>query len=378
VAAPARDAAMPQSRRWPWIGAALLLVFVAGALLLLPRRSPPPRAVSSAQLAAALGGTRDGAAYLLYNQGRYALSRSNEPSLQLAIDYFEKAIARDPRFALAHSRMAEAYATLGIWGLRAPMETFPRARDSVVKALRLEPRLATAYATSGQIKMQFDRDWEGAESDLTRAIELDPTLPEAHLTRGVLYSMHGELDQGLAEIRRAQALEPLLTLAKTRTGAMLYFARRFPEAEQQLKESLALDDNFAIAHRSLGRVYLHTGRYELALAEFARAPAVSPGSYADVANVYALSGERAKAQAELARILKLSSERYVSALDIAAIYASLDDADNAITWLEKALENRASTLGFVAQNPIFDSLHRDPRFIAIVERIGIWKKPLTP
>jgi DNA-binding winged helix-turn-helix (wHTH) protein/tetratricopeptide (TPR) repeat protein len=370
---PSPPAAVPPAARWRrvhWIGLAVLVVAIAaGATLLLLRGTTP--------LVTVVGGTRDNAAYLLYNQGRYALSRSSESSLQLAIDYFEQAIARDPRFALAHARRAEAYVTLGIWGLRAPADTFPRARDSILKALQLEPRLATAYATSGVIKMQFDRDWDGAEADLTRAIELDPMLSEAHLTRGVLFAMRGELDRGLAEILRSQELEPLLTLSKTRTGAVLFFARRYADAEKQLQESLALDDTFTIAHRSLGRVYLHTGRYELALAEFAKAPAISPGSYADVADAYALSGRRADAEAELARILKLSTERYVSPVDIAAIYSGLGDLDNAVLWLDRALEQRAPTLGFVAQNPIFDALHRDPRFVAIVERIGIWKKPLT-
>ena len=381
---PERDAAMPspppaaasiaKSKRGLWMAGVLVLVLImAGAWLL--RRGETPGAQTT-PLTAAVGGTRDNAAYLLYNQGRYALSRSNEASLQLAIGYFEQAIARDPRFALAHSRMADGYATLGIWGLRAPADTFPRARDSVLKALKLEPRLATAYVTRAVIKLQYDRDSEGAEADLNRAIELDPTLSEAHLTRGVLYSMRGELDRGLAEIRRAQELEPLLTLPKTRAGAMYFFAHRYADAEKQLKESLALDDNFAIAHRSLGRVYLQTGRYDLALAEFAKAPAISPGSYADLANVYALSGRRAEAQAELARVLKLSEVRYVSAQDIAAIYAGLGDADNTVMWLDKALEQRTPTLAFVAQNPIFDSLHKDPRFVDIVERIGIWKKPL--
>ena len=382
-ASTARDATTPlvrvspaegRSRPGLFFGVAVLAAALAtGAWLLRPRGSParPP-------LTEAIGGTRDDAANLLYNQGRYALSRSNEASLQLAISYFEEAIARDPRFALAHSRMAESYVTLGIWGLRAPADTFPRARDSVVKALRVEPRLATAYYTSAQIKMQYDRDWEGAEADLGRAIELDPTSSEAHMTLGVLYSMRGELERGLAGIRRAQELEPLLTLPKMRAGAMYYFAHRYAEAEQQLQECLALDDDFAIAHRSLGRVYLHTGRYDLALKEFAKAPVISPGSHADVANAYALSGRRAEAEAELARILELSRKRYVSASDIAAIYAGLGDADNAETWLERALEQRASTLGFVAQNPIFDSLHGDPRFAAIVERIGIWKRPLLP
>jgi DNA-binding winged helix-turn-helix (wHTH) protein/Tfp pilus assembly protein PilF len=370
---PLPEALPAPRRRALWIGLAAVAAAL-GAGFVSWTRSDAERS----PLTTVLGGTGDEAANLLYNQGRYALSRSSEATLQLAIDYFEGAIARDPQFALAHSRLADVYVTLGIWGLRAPADTFPRARDSIVKALRIEPRLATAYATSGLIKMQYDRDWEGAEVDLKRAIELDPAFSDAHLTLGVLFSMHGELEHGLAEIRRSQELEPLLTLPKMRAGAMLYFARRYAEAEKQLQESLALDDDFAIGHRSLGRVYLHTGRYDLALAEFARAPAISPGCYADLANVYAFSGQRDKAEAELARILKLSGERYVSSVDIAAIYAGLGDADSAIRWLDRALEQRAATLGFVAQNPIFDSLHADPRFVDIVERIGVWKRPLTP
>jgi DNA-binding winged helix-turn-helix (wHTH) protein/tetratricopeptide (TPR) repeat protein len=379
VAAPPADAPVPpapravRSRRAIWIGAASLFALFAGGALWLPRTHLPVKPPT-----VQIGGTQDQAANLLFSSGSYALSRNSEKSLLLAIGYFERAIARDPRFALAHSRLADSYAALALYGMRAPAETYPRARDSVVKALQIEPRLATAYATRGHIKQQFDRDWDGAEADFKRAIELDPKLAEPHRYLGSQAVMRGDLDRGLAEFKRAQELEPLMTLANTRVGTMLYFARRYTDAEKQLTESIGLDDRPNIAHRSLGRVYLHTGRYELALAEFAKAPGISPGSYADVANVYAHSGRRAEALAELARVLKISTTRYVSALDIAAIYAGLGDLDNSIMWLDRALEQRAPVLGFVAQNPIFDSLHHDPRFIAIVERIGVWKKPLTP
>jgi tetratricopeptide (TPR) repeat protein len=240
----------------------------------------------------------------------------------------------------------------------------------------LEPRLAQAHAALGHIKMQYDRDWDGAAADFNRAVELDPEIPEPRMYRGVLWTMRGDLARGLAELKEAQQLEPLLTLSKTRMGSMLYFARRYAEAEQQLKESIALDDRPAIAHRTLGRVYLHTGRYELALAEFARSSGTSPGSYADVAFALAKAGRRADAEAELARILGIASQRYVSPVDMAAIHAGLGDADNALLWLERALEQRAATLGFIAQNPAFDGLHEDPHFVDIVRRIGVWKGPL--
>ena len=364
-----------KSRRSIWIGATLLAALLAAGAFLLPNLGADPH---PNPLRSVIGGTQDSAAYLLYAHGRLALAQSNETSLELAIGYFEQAIARDPGFALAHSRLAECHTVMGVFGMRAPAETFPRARDSVLKALHIEPRLAAAYATLGQIKLQYDRDWDGAEADLNRATELDPTIPEPFTYRGVLFSMRGDLPRGLAELKQAQQLEPLLTLSKTRTGSMLYFARRYDEAERQLKESLALDDRPGIAHRGLGRVYLHTGRYDLALAEFAKTHGTTPGSYADVAQALALSGKRTEALAELDRVLKLSARRYVSPADIASIYASLGDADNAILWLDRALEQRAATLGFLAQNPTFDSMHHDPRFVALVERVGLWKKPLTP
>jgi DNA-binding winged helix-turn-helix (wHTH) protein/tetratricopeptide (TPR) repeat protein len=372
IALPASSAAPFRWRSMGAVVAALLLLIAAGAFLV--RR----HAAEANPLQSVLGGTQDPAVYLLYNNGRYALSRSDEAGLDLAIDYFEKAIARDPQFALAYSRLAETYTAMGVFGMRAPADTFPLARDAVLKALRLEPRLAPAYAILGHIKLQYDRDWDGAEADFTRAIGLDPTIPEPRMYRGALFVMRGDLQRGFEDMRAAQELEPLLTVSKTRMGSMFYFARRYAEAEQQFTESLALDDRPGIAHRALGRLYLHTGRYPLAMAEFARSKGITPGSYADVANVLALSGRRAEALAELDRVLKLSTQRYVSAVDIAAIYASLDDADQAVAWLDRALEQRASTLGFVAQNPAFDPLHHDPRFAAIVARIGAWKKPLTP
>lgn len=363
-------AAPARRRRWPWIGAAMVAVIALAAFLFMRFDAP------ANPLRTAVGGTRDSDAYILYSNGRYALSRSSEESVGLAMRYFEQALARDPGFALAHASLADCYLVLGVFGMRSPADTFPRARDSALQALRIEPRLAQAHAALGHIKMQYDRDWAGAAADFDRAIELNPQIPEPRMYRGVLSMMRGNLDRGLDELKQAQQLEPLLTLSKTRIGSMLYFARRYGEAEQQLKESLALDDRPAIAHRALGRVYLHTGRHELALAEFARSGGTSPGSYADVANALTKAGRLAEAQAELQRVLGVASQRYVSPVDVAAIYAELHDADNALLWLERALEMRASTLGFLAQNPAFDALHGDPRFDDVVRRIGVWQGPI--
>jgi tetratricopeptide (TPR) repeat protein len=222
--------------------------------------------------------------------------------------------------------------------------------------------------------MQYDRDWVGAEADIAHAIVLNPALSEPHQYLGVLLGMRGEIDRGLEELQRAEQLEPLQTVAKTRTGSVLYFARRYDAAIAEVKESLALDDRPGIAHALLGRLYLHTGRYDLALSEFEKVRGPTPGSFGDVGQALALSGRRSEALAELDRVLKLSVQRYVSAGDIASIYASLGDNENALSWLDRALQQRASMLGFLAQNPAFDGLHDDPRFAAIVDRVGVWKR----
>jgi DNA-binding winged helix-turn-helix (wHTH) protein/TolB-like protein len=321
-----------------------------------------------------VGGTKDSGAYLLYASGRYALARTTEPSLVLGIGYFERAIERDPQFALAHVGLADCYMILGVFGMRPPAETLPRARDAVLKALQIEPRLARAYGTLGHIKMQYDRDWVGAEADFAHAISLNPALSEPHQYWGVLLGMRGEIDRGLEELKQAEQLEPLQTVAKTRAGSVLYFARRYDAAVAEVKESLALDDRPGIAHALLGRIYLHTGRYDLALAEFEKVRGPTPGSFGDVGQALALSGRRSEALAELDRVLKLSTQRYVSAGDIASIYASLGDTENALLWLDRALQQRTSMLGFLAQNPAFDGLHDDPRFAAIVDRVGVWKR----
>jgi DNA-binding winged helix-turn-helix (wHTH) protein/tetratricopeptide (TPR) repeat protein len=355
-----------------WAAMAVLAACLAGAGFHLLRPS-----TAANPLRSVVGGTQDSNAYLLYSNGRVGLARSSEASLVQAIGYFERAIARDPGFALAHARLAECHVVMGIFGMRPPADTFPQARDAVLKALRLEPKLAPALATLGHIKLQYDRDYDGAKADFDSATAFDPSLPEPWLYRGVLFAMRGDVNLGLEEIRRAQELEPLLTLYKIRSGSMLYFAHRYDEAIAELRESIALDDRFGIAHRSLGRSYLYTGQYELAAAEFEKCGTEpTPGSHGDLGQLLALSGHREAALAELDRILALAAQRYVSAVDIASIYSSLDERDEAIHWLDRALQQRAPTLGFLAQNPAFDKLHDDPRFLAIVARIGVWQGPL--
>jgi TolB-like protein/Tfp pilus assembly protein PilF len=314
--------------------------------------------------------TEDSEAYLLYANGRLAWSRFSEASLMQAIGFFEKAIEHDPRYALAYSGLADCYAILGVFGIRAPNEVFPRARQAAETALAIDPKLAAVHATLGHIKIQHELDWKGGLAEYARAIELDPSQAPAYHYRGIAFAMHGQTDRALAEFKRAQQLEPLWVAPRAAAGMVMAYARRYDDAIVQLTETLALDDRAENARTYLGRAYLHTGRYEQALAEFQQRRAQAPGSYGDVGQALALSGRREEALAELQRLLKLSKERHVQALDIATIYASLGERETAMQWLERAYEDRSTNLGFLSQDPTFDALRTDPRFVALLARIG--------
>ena len=315
--------------------------------------------------------TQDAEAFLLYANGRLAWTRLNEASLLQAIEYFEKAIERDARYALAYAGLADSYAILGVFGMRAPHEVFPRARRAAEQALAIDPNAAPVHATLGHIKIQYDLDWAGGLAHYARAIELDPNYARTYHFRGIAYAMHGDTALAIEQFRRAQQLEPLFIAPRAAHGMILVYARRYAEAIAQLSETLALDERADNARTYLGRAYMHTGEYERAITEFRKRHSLAPGSYGDVAQAFALSDRREEAQAELQRLLKLSKERHVQALDIATVYASLGETEQTFEWLERAFHDRSTNLGFLAQDPTFDAVREEPRFAALVKRIGV-------
>jgi DNA-binding winged helix-turn-helix (wHTH) protein/TolB-like protein/Flp pilus assembly protein TadD len=320
--------------------------------------------------------TQDPEAYALYASGRFAWTRQTETSLLQAIAFFEQAIARDPNYALAYTGLGDSYAVLGVFGMRAPKEVFPKARQAVEKALAIDPDLAAAHSALGHIKMQYEYDWDGAAREYTRAIQLDSSLALTYQRRGRLYAMQGDIDRAVAEAERAQQLEPLWLAPRAAAGSFLYNARRYDESIRIVEQVLALDERADSARSVLIRDLIGKGDYERALKEIDKRPLQTPGSYALRGQALALSGRREEALAELDRVLKLSRERSVAAYDIALIYAALADTDNAFLWLERAMENRSTLIPFLAQDPALDALHTDPRFASLVQRIGIYHRVL--
>jgi DNA-binding winged helix-turn-helix (wHTH) protein/TolB-like protein/Tfp pilus assembly protein PilF len=323
------------------------------------------------------GSTQNSAAYLAHANGKLAWSRLTDQSLHQAIEEFEKALALDPRYALAHVGIADSYATLGVFGMMAPREAFPRARMAARLALEIAPDLAAAHATLGHISVQYDLDWIAGMQEYERAIAVDPGYARTYHWRGISYGMHGATSRALADLERARQLEPLWLAPRAATGNVLYYARRHAEAIAVLSETLELDERADNARTYRARAYLHSGQRELALSEFLKLrarEARTPGSFGDVGQALAMLGRSGEARAELARLMQLAKTRYVPALDIATIHASLGEHDNAFLWLERAFVDRSTNIAFLEYDPAFDALHDDARFASLVTRIGERKR----
>jgi DNA-binding winged helix-turn-helix (wHTH) protein/TolB-like protein/Tfp pilus assembly protein PilF len=294
--------------------------------------------------------TRNPEAYALYANGRLAWTRQTESSLLQAIGFFEQAIARDPNYALAYTGLADSYAVVGVFGIRAPNEVFPKARRAVEKALAIDPDLAAAHSALGHIKMQYEYDWEGAAREYARAIQLDSSLAVTYQRRGRLYAIQGDIDRAVAEAERAQQLEPLWLGPRAAAGSFLYYAKRYDESIRVVEQVLALDERADAARSVLIRDLIGKGDYERALREIDKRPIQAPGSNALRAQAFALSGRRDEALGELDRVLKLSTERYVAAYDIALIYAALADTENTFRWLERAVEDRSTLINSCSES----------------------------
>lgn len=310
--------------------------------------------------------TEDAEAYQLYANGRYQLDRV---ALTQALAQFEQAVARDPHFALAYVGIADAHALLGVFGAVAPHDTFPQARRAVDKALEIAPELSEAHTSLGHIKTQYEHDWAGAERAFRRALELNASNARAHQWYGLYLASRGQFDEGIAQLRRAQALEPAQPIFSALIGMLMIYQRRYDEAIEQLRLTLEMDADFPTTNTYLSAAYLRRGDYDQAAEHLGRMKSPAPGSAGYVGQLYALSGRRAEALEELERLVALSKTRYVPAYDIATIHAALGDADQTFVWLARAFEERSQLVAWLPWEPVFDGLRTDARYAALARRL---------
>jgi len=309
-------------------------------------------------------------AYQAYVKGRYFWNRFTEDSMEKSVDFFKRAIDIDPSYALAYAGLADAYHELS--GLHSPREIMPRAKAAAMKALELDPSLAEAHAALGWIIWRFDWDWSRTEKEFKRAIELNPNYALAHGMYGMFLDAMERFDESLAAHQRAQSLDPLSPIIDAGLGLRLYITRQHDSAIEHYRKILETDPNFALAHQRLGSAYVQKGMFEEAVAAFQKAVGVAgvPWQMASLGYVYALSGKTDEARKVLAELRDLAGQRYVPPCHIAGVYVGLGEHDQALQCLERAYEERDGILVYLKVEQRFDPLRDDPRFQDLMRRVG--------
>ena len=318
-------------------------------------------------------------AHEAYLRGRYFWNKRTNDGLRKAIDYFNQAIAKDPTYAQAYTGLADSYALLGDWeyGGMAPKEAFPKAEAAATKALQLDDTLGEAHTSLAFCLDLYDWNWDSAEVEFKRAIELNPGYATAHHWYGWHLAVLGRKDEAIAEMREAAALDPLSLIISADLAEVLLVARLYPQSIQQSLSTIAMDPTFAVAHYQLGQAYVQNRMYSDAMTEFQRAIELSGTNTtftSNLAYVYALAGRRGEAL----KILDYQKNRdhgFSNSAEIALIYVGLGNNDQAMTWLERAYEERFNPS--ILARPSFDPLRTDKRFQDLVHRIGLSREPTS-
>ncbi len=314
------------------------------------------------------------AAHEAYLRGRHWWNKRTGEGLNKGIEFFNLAIDNDPDYAMAYAALADAYVLLGYYDLLPPKEACPKAREAAQKALGIDDTLAEAHASLALIKACFEWDWVGAEREFREAVELNPSYPTAHHWYACCLSFVGRHEEAAAEIERAQELDPLSVIISASVGLLDYYARRYDKAIKQLRSTLELDPDFAVARLRLSWVYERKSMDRQAFEEYRRWLALSGFGVEDLANfrsAYEESGLTGAHQWHLDYLRDESTRRYVSAFEFARLHTLLGETDQAFGSLEKAYEERSSWMTALKVDPAFDHLRDDPRFDDLLRRVGL-------
>src|SRR5437764_11197470 len=314
---------------------------------------------------------RDVEAYELYLKGRYFYNEGGFGPVQQALAYFQQALAHDSNYALAYAGIADAYQSLTWSTYLLPRQGMPKTRAAALKALALEPTLAEAHASLGDQLCVYDWDALAAERELRRAIELNPSLANAHYFYSHCLAAQRRSEEALAEARRAHELDPLNPEVATGLPWALYAARRYDEAIAGQQKSLDLDPGFAQAHMLLALSLAGKGRYAEALAEARKMAALAgdaPSFVGILGYVAGRAGERAEAQHILTELERRPPGN--TAFAIALVHLGLGNNDQALRWLQTAYQERSEWLVFFTPAPLFDLLRSAPRFRALSRTVS--------
>lgn len=313
-------------------------------------------------------------AYEAYLKGRYFWNKRTGEGLQRAVEYFNQALAKDPNYAKAYAGLADSYALLGNsdFAILSRQEAYPKAKAAAVRALELDNSLGEAHTSLAFCLGLFEWNWDGAEKEFQKAIALNPGYATAHQWYGMQLSALGRSNQAIAEMRRAESLDPLSLVIGAGVADVLFAARRYDESIEQSRKVIEMDPNFPIAHFELGQALAQKKLYGPAIGELKKARELSGGDAtctAVLASAYSESGRRNEA-IELLNELKHSANHQSSySAHQALVHTSLGEKSEALSCLRRAYEERFDVL--VLRSPAFDGLRADPQFRNLVHRIGL-------
>jgi serine/threonine-protein kinase len=313
-------------------------------------------------------------AYQLYLKGLFHWNKRTPEALKTSVDYFNQAIEKDPNYAQAYAGMALAYVLFPIYSAGNPAESIAKGKAAARKALELDDTLAEAHTALGHALFSYDRNIPESDRQFQRAIELNPNYATAHQWYGGYNLVTTQrFDQAITEGRRAVELDPLSLIANLELGAIYGYARQYDQAIAQLRKIIEMDQNWYLGHMLLCQTYNYKGQYAEAIAECEKARVLNddPTVLSLLAHAYARSGKKEEAVKIVGLMHELSRHRYVPLYGFGVAYAGLGDKDQAFQLLERSLQDRAWEINYLNVDSNMDSLRSDPRFDALVRRVGL-------
>ncbi len=313
-------------------------------------------------------------AYQLYLRGRFHVFKLLPDEIRQGIGYFQQAIDVDPNYALAYAGIGDAYRSLAIGSEVSPVDSFAKSKTAANRAIELDESLSEGHTALGMTMFWGEWDWEGAEKQLRRALELNPNDTNAHLYYAHLLSNTGRHQEALHEVKLARELDPLFPFAGALEGQFLFHAGKDDEALDRLQKTFELAPNFWMPHLFESMVYVQKGLYPEALTAARKARALSAAStYSIALESYTLAkmGNRSEAERVLGEMIELSKTRGMPASHIAIAYNGLGDTERALEWLEKAFAEHDPKMAFLKVDPKWNNLRSSPRFIDLMKRMKL-------
>ena len=321
--------------------------------------------------------TENTEAYQLYLKGRFHWNKRKADDLQKAVEYYQQAIAIDPNYALAYAGLASTYVILPEYSGLSAKEIIPKTKSAATKASELDPTLAEPHAVLGLMKVNHEWDWVSAEREFKQAIELNPNYPTTHHWYSICLRQQGKFEASLAEIKRAQELDPLSLIINLNVGDILSSMSRYDQAIEQYKKIIDLDPNFPGVHRNLGMMYVVQSKFEEAIIELQKTREIvganNPYALDALGYVYAKAGKKEESDKILNHLFEFSKQGHTMSVQIATVYAGLGDYNKAFEWLEKGYEEQANNLGYLKVARVWDDLRSDPRYAALLKKMGLEK-----